>query len=191
MNGGPSLRARRAARTREALLRAAAREIGRRGYAAASVDGIAVAAGVTKGAFYTHFPDKAGVLHEVVACWTRERSRRIASARTFGDAVVALGDIPRGPAGAPLTAELWRCSMRDAPIHRALSSASGCWAAALERLAATDPSLQVSPRDAALAALALHDGAVASACVGQPPDGAALLSLVQALRTPGAMRRTA
>jgi TetR/AcrR family transcriptional repressor of nem operon len=56
--------------TREKLLTAAFDEIYRRGFQAASLDAILAQAGVTKGALYHHFPDKAAlgcaVVDEVV-----------------------------------------------------------------------------------------------------------------------------
>lgn len=190
MNAPVSLRARRAARTRDGLLTAAAHEIGRRGYLAATVDGIAAAAGVTKGAFYTHFEDKSAVLREVLARWASERTRRLASARAFSRAVAALVQYARGPAGAPLVAELWRRSLRDVETRRALRKAYAAWADALERLAAAEPDLRVSPREAALAALALHDGMVAGACAGIRSTEAPGL-LVASLRADLGSRRTA
>ena len=56
---------RRRQRTREALLDAAAAVFARRGFAAASLDEIAEAAGYTRGAIYKHFTDKEDLLHEV------------------------------------------------------------------------------------------------------------------------------
>jgi len=52
--------------TRKKLLQAAFEEIYRRGFQAASLDAILAAAGVTKGALYHHFPDKAALGHAVV-----------------------------------------------------------------------------------------------------------------------------
>jgi TetR/AcrR family transcriptional repressor of nem operon len=52
--------------TRERLLRAAFDEIYRRGFQAASLDTILAQAGVTKGALYHHFPDKAALGYAVV-----------------------------------------------------------------------------------------------------------------------------
>lgn len=61
-------RARRRApdQTREKLLAAAFEEIYRRGFQAASLDTILARAGVTKGALYHHFPDKAALGRAVV-----------------------------------------------------------------------------------------------------------------------------
>jgi AcrR family transcriptional regulator len=52
--------------TRECLLTAAFEEIYRRGFQAASLDAILARAGVTKGALYHHFPDKAALGYAVV-----------------------------------------------------------------------------------------------------------------------------
>jgi TetR/AcrR family transcriptional repressor of nem operon len=53
-------------RTRERLLRAAAREIYRSGFQSASLDGILASAGVTKGALYHHFKNKEALGYAVV-----------------------------------------------------------------------------------------------------------------------------
>jgi TetR/AcrR family transcriptional repressor of nem operon len=52
--------------TRDKLLKAAFEEIYRRGFQAASLDTILANAGVTKGALYHHFPDKASLGYAVV-----------------------------------------------------------------------------------------------------------------------------
>ncbi len=52
--------------TRDKLLHAAFEEIYRRGFQAASLDTILTKAGVTKGALYHHFPDKAALGYAVV-----------------------------------------------------------------------------------------------------------------------------
>jgi TetR/AcrR family transcriptional repressor of nem operon len=46
---------------RDKLLDAARDEIRKRGYAATSVDALCAAAGVTKGAFFHHFPSKGAL----------------------------------------------------------------------------------------------------------------------------------
>ncbi|MEO8564014.1 MAG: TetR/AcrR family transcriptional regulator [bacterium] len=52
--------------TRERLLLAAFEEIHRHGYQAASIDSILATTGLTKGALYHHFADKAALGHAVV-----------------------------------------------------------------------------------------------------------------------------
>jgi TetR/AcrR family transcriptional repressor of nem operon len=62
----PKRRSREPDVTRGKLLAAAFEEIYRHGFQAASLDRILTAAGVTKGALYHHFPDKAALGYAVV-----------------------------------------------------------------------------------------------------------------------------
>ena len=55
-----------AAETRLAILRAALDEFSRRGYSATTLDGVARAAGVTRGAVYWHFASKAALYEELL-----------------------------------------------------------------------------------------------------------------------------
>jgi AcrR family transcriptional regulator len=56
----------RRAKTRDAVLKAAARELRERGFHGIGVDGLSAAAGVTSGAFYSHFSSKEDVLGSVI-----------------------------------------------------------------------------------------------------------------------------
>lgn len=58
--------------TRRKILLAAFAEIHRHGFRATSLDTIAARAGVTKGALYHHFPEKAALGHAVVEEVVRE-----------------------------------------------------------------------------------------------------------------------
>ncbi len=62
----PKRRTRSPDLTRAKLLTAAFEEMYRRGFQASSLDAILAADGVTKGALYHHFPDKAALGHAVV-----------------------------------------------------------------------------------------------------------------------------
>jgi TetR/AcrR family transcriptional regulator, transcriptional repressor for nem operon len=62
----PQRRTRAPEATRQRLLRAGFEEIYRRGFQAASLDAILARAGVTKGALYHHFPDKAALGYAIV-----------------------------------------------------------------------------------------------------------------------------
>jgi TetR/AcrR family transcriptional regulator, transcriptional repressor for nem operon len=53
-------------KAREAILEAAATELKRKGFNGIGVDGVAAAAGVTSGAFYSNFPSKAALLKEII-----------------------------------------------------------------------------------------------------------------------------
>jgi AcrR family transcriptional regulator len=54
------------ARARDALLRAGARSLNTSGFNGVGVDGLAAAAGVTSGAFYSNFPNKEAMLEAVI-----------------------------------------------------------------------------------------------------------------------------
>lgn len=187
-----SLRAQRAARTREALAVAAVRLFGRLGYAEASVDDIAAEAGVTKGAFYVHFADKAAALREATARWAHRRTERLAAARTFARAVCAFVDYADHPDDASLAAELWRRALHEPETHAALTRVYRTWGASLAEIAWGDPAMRAPALTAASAALALHDGVVAGRCAGlEPPAETLTAELVDALNAGKAGRRTA
>lgn len=69
----PSVRELQRQRTRDAILKAAAEEFERRGYAAVSLSEIAARVEVTKGSVYFHFPSKAdlatAVVHTYSSAW--------------------------------------------------------------------------------------------------------------------------
>lgn len=67
----------RAQATRAKLLDAAFREIARQGYEGATVDSIAERAGVSKGAFYGHFPSKDAAFEAVVREQCAARRQRL------------------------------------------------------------------------------------------------------------------
>jgi AcrR family transcriptional regulator len=56
----------RRAKTREVVLKAAARELRERGFFGVGVDRLSAAAGVTSGAFYSHFSNKEDALASVI-----------------------------------------------------------------------------------------------------------------------------
>lgn len=96
---GVKRRAREPHVTRDKLLKAAFEEIYRRGFQAASLDTILARAGVTKGALYHHFPDKAAlgfaVADEVVRGFLLQRWGIGALAEVSDDPVSALQGIIR------------------------------------------------------------------------------------------------
>jgi len=91
-------RSRESDTTRDKLLKAAFEEIYRRGFQAASLDTILAKAGVSKGALYHHFPDKASlgyaVVDEVVKGLLLERWGVLEP--PSGDPITALQRILRG-----------------------------------------------------------------------------------------------
>jgi AcrR family transcriptional regulator len=80
-----SRRARHSADTRQALVAAARRLWGQRGYGASSLDDVCARAGVTKGALYHHFRDKEDLFLAVYA-QVEDALVRAGTARTDRDA---------------------------------------------------------------------------------------------------------
>ena len=125
--------------TRDKLLQAAFEEIYRRGFQAASLDTILAKAGVTKGALYHHFPNKASlgyaVVDEVVKGLLLERWG-VAEPPT-GDPVTALQRILRGRAasltkhevelGCPLNNLAQEMSPLDQRFRRGVNATFDIW----------------------------------------------------------------
>lgn len=114
----------RRARTRAALLRAAASAFASRGYDGASVDAIAASVGLSKGAVYAHFPSKLelylGVLTGLLeqAEW---RLERVATAIRGGSSPLDASRQYLGLGGdaqhAALMSELWRTAAIEPQIR--------------------------------------------------------------------------
>ena len=110
--------AERSAATQEALLTAARRLWGERGYAEVSTPEIAEAAGVTRGAMYHQFPDKTAlfiaVLEAVEIDVLNRLAAEVAAARpkTAADTLHAAADAWLDIAGEP---EVRRLVLLDAP----------------------------------------------------------------------------
>jgi len=89
----PAVTRRTADATRQKLLERAFEEIHRNGFRAASLDSILEDAGVTKGALYHHFENKAelgyAVVDEVVRPWMEETWRPVVEAENPIDAAIA------------------------------------------------------------------------------------------------------
>ncbi len=77
----------RAQETRGNILAAAGESFGKRGYDTTSVDDICRAAGVSKGAFYYHFPSKGSVFIALLNTWLSNLDDQLAAARTRGGSV--------------------------------------------------------------------------------------------------------
>jgi len=134
--------------TRERLLRAAFDEIYRRGFQAASLDAILVKAGVTKGALYHHFPDKAALGQAVVDEVVRELllERWGVLEPPAGDAISALQQIIRRRStalttrevelGCPLNNLAQEISPLDEPLRRRVAQTFDIWTEAFARILA-------------------------------------------------------
>jgi TetR/AcrR family transcriptional repressor of nem operon len=131
--------------TRDKLLKAAFQEIYRRGFQAASLDTILAKAGVTKGALYHHFPDKASlgyaVVDEVVKGLLLERWGVLEPAS--GDPVTALQRILRGRVanltthevelGCPLNNLAQEMSPLDQRFRRGVKATFDIWTDAVAK----------------------------------------------------------
>lgn len=110
--------AQRSAATQDALVTAARRLWGQRGYSAVSTPEIVEAAGVTRGALYHQYPDKTAlfvtVLEAVEADVMRRLAARVADSRpaTPADAMHAAADAWLEIAGEP---EVRQLVLLDAP----------------------------------------------------------------------------
>lgn len=143
----PTKRVRSPAATRDKLLRAAFEEIYRRGFQAASLDAILDKAGVTKGALYHHFPDKAAlgqaVVDEVVSGFLLQRWGIGSLAQLETDPVTALQGILRHRStkltarevelGCPLNNLAQEMSPLDERFRRRVSATFGVWTDAFAR----------------------------------------------------------
>ena len=111
-----TLRSQHVEATRRAILDAARASFGKEGYAATSVDAIAAAARVTKGAVYHHFMGKEAVFRAVHAEVEGEAQARALQARDPDappvDQLVAMMD---GYLDAALDEEIRRITLIDGP----------------------------------------------------------------------------
>jgi AcrR family transcriptional regulator len=73
-----------AAKTKAAIIAAAKKLFGKQGYAATTTSQIAMAAGVTEGAFFHHFKDKKALLAEVVRQLQKAYDRQVSLAAFAG-----------------------------------------------------------------------------------------------------------
>lgn len=133
--------------TREKLLKAAFEEIYRRGFQAASLDAILAKAGVTKGALYHHFPDKAALGHavidEVVRGFLLQRWSVGALAEVKSDPVTAIQRILQHRSteltsrevqfGCPLNNLAQEMSPLDERFRRRVSATFDTWTDAFAR----------------------------------------------------------
>jgi len=114
--------------TREAILRAAEESFARFGYDATGVAEICRRAGVTKGAFYHHFPSKQAVFLELLDRWLNrldEQFARIrAEARTVPEGLLRMVGMlqqvfQEGSGRLPMFLEYWNKAAHDPAIWQA------------------------------------------------------------------------
>jgi AcrR family transcriptional regulator len=140
-------RAETRARTRERLLNAAARTFARKGFAGASVEEIAEAAGFTVGALYSNFASKEGLFLELMSGRARDRvndTEEVLAGEypAADDMWTALGQQMVDVADkdmdlAPLQAEFWLYAVRHPEVLARYAATVRQRRAPLERLIGT------------------------------------------------------
>ncbi len=141
----------RRARTRAALLRAAATAFAERGFDGASVDGIAASVGLSKGAVYAHFPSKLDLYLGVVqvllehAEWRMERvAAGIRSGTAASEASMQYLGLGGDSQHAALMSELWRAAAIEPHVRTVVERFVAARLDLLSR-AAIDRGLAPSP----------------------------------------------
>jgi len=115
-------------RTRNHILDAALECFSRSGYDATGVAEICLAAGVTKGAFYHHFPSKHAAFLELLERWLSDLDEQLAAVRLGSETVPdslrrmasiapAIFESARGR--VPLFLEFWTQASRDPVVWQA------------------------------------------------------------------------
>lgn len=169
-----TLRERRTQETRQLILDAAYAVFARRGYGGAAVDEILSEAGVSKGAFYHHFPSKEAVFQALLTERARRCTEAMAAAIVTGASVAdnVRGVLRAGwkiltddPMWANIQMEFWVQATREEWAREAMGDSfrqcrqflAGALTAAQQRGAVRS---QVDPEAAARLIIALSDGVV-------------------------------
>jgi AcrR family transcriptional regulator len=108
----------RSAATRDALVTAGRRLFAAQGFAVVSTDAVAAAAGVTRGALYHQFADKAALFEAVVAAVEADIARRLAdevAAAGISDPLEALEYATRTWLDICVEPEILRIALIDGP----------------------------------------------------------------------------
>jgi AcrR family transcriptional regulator len=117
----------RSEETRTRILEAAVRRFAVSGYDAASVDDICSQAGVSKGAFYHHFPTKQAIFLALMQSWLAVIDLGMEAARkdTIPETLVHMTNLLPGVFAAaedrlPMFLEFWLQASRDEKVWKAV-----------------------------------------------------------------------
>lgn len=152
--------------TRERLLDAAERLVLSHGFAGTSVDAILAEAGVTKGAFFHHFPSKAALAHALVERYaaadaahletTMERAERLARDPLeqlllfVGLCEEEMAELAEAPPGCLFASYCYEAQLFDVDTHALIRRAVVAWRGRLgaklrEAAERHPPRLEVDP----------------------------------------------
>jgi AcrR family transcriptional regulator len=118
----------RSIETKEKIMKAAQDLFSRSGFESASVSEICQLAGVSKGAFYHHFPSKQSVFMELLAEWLRGLDKSLEDLRSSqpvaSESFIQMADILPGIVKAaeghlPIFLEYWVHASRDPELWKA------------------------------------------------------------------------
>ncbi len=116
----------RSEETRSRILEAAVERFSSAGYNAASVDDICSTAGVSKGAFYHHFPTKQAVFLALLQDWLKSLDQALESMRrdTVPETLVRMTDMlplvfTTAQNRLPMFLEFWLQASRDETVWKA------------------------------------------------------------------------
>lgn len=185
------------ARTRAQLIEAAYAEVVENGFAAASLDAIARRAGMTKGAIYSNYRDKAELLMAVRDAKEPRIRLRFETGATLGrqmelmaDAVI--DDLPRSADAIRFVTDYHRYASADADFHEALASQyERMFGRGAAFFAAFADELAVSPRDFAVLLQTLIMGLLQQSILTPGDVGADLIRNAFRLLGEGARRAPA
>lgn len=193
MSARATLRERRTQETRQLILDAAYAVFARRGYGGAAVDEILAEAGLSKGAFYHHFPSKEAVFQALLAERARRCTEAMAAAVVTGASVAdnvrnvlraGWNILTADPTWANIQMEFWVQATREDCARQAMSdSLHQCRQFLTEAIARAQEEgvirAQLDPEAAARLMIAVSDGVLVQWQI--QPDEVRLDSLIDSM----------